>query len=154
MDQVEILVWYEEGIYTYPGVRNRCSFGQRSGWCVMRISVIPKIGRMMVSSSFNKSLLPIAIGVCYFLSLPLISSLFSISIVSKQLQFLFYCIALSLIGLLLSIPGPCIRTVLMNVNRPHCRSTAIALSEVFNSLGRIIGPMLFIHFCKLESAKG
>ena len=55
---------------------------------------------------------------------------------------------LVLIGLLLSIPGPCIRTMLMNVNKPHCRSTVIAISEVFNNVGRILGPVLFVYFCR------
>ena len=98
--------------------------------------------------AFNKSLLPVAVGVCYFISLPLISSIFMISDTDSFLSVFLHILVLVLIGLLLSIPGPCIRTMLMNVNKPHCRSTVIAISEVFNNVGRILGPVLFVYFCR------
>lgn len=65
-----------------------------------------------------------------------------------MITFALHMFILVLIGLLLSIPGPCIRTMLMNVNRPHCRSTVIAISEVFNNIGRILGPVLFVYYCQ------
>ena len=89
-----------------------------------------------------------AVGVCYFISLPLISSIFMISDTDSILSFFLHILVLVLIGLLLSIPGPCIRNMLMNVNKPHCRSTVIAISEVFNNVGRILGPVLFVYFCR------
>ena len=98
--------------------------------------------------SFNKSLLPVAVAVCYFVSLPLISSIFTLPQDDGMITFALHMFILVLIGLLLSIPGPCIRTMLMNVNRPHCRSTVIAISEEFNNIGRILGPVLFVYYCQ------
>lgn len=40
--------------------------------------------------------------------------------------------------------------MLMNVNKPQCRSTVIAISEVFNNLGKIIGPLVFVYACKFD----
>ena len=94
----------------------------------------------------NSSLLPVSLAVCYFISLPLISSLFQFTTSSNPIfSIILHGLVLFLLGLLLSIPGPCIRTMLLNVNRPQCRSTVIAVSEVFNSMGKIIGPVCFIY---------
>ena len=98
--------------------------------------------------SFNKAFLPIAVGIAYFMSLPLLISFFQIQFTSSTITLLFQGILLFTIGLLLSVPGPCIRTMLMNVNKPQCRSTVIAISEVFNNIGRILGPLFYVYFCK------
>ena len=99
--------------------------------------------------TYNNALLPIALAVCYFLSLPLISSLFQVTTTDRLLlAALLHGVVLFCLGLLLSIPGPCIRTMLLNVNKPQCRSTVIAVSEVFNNIGRIIGPVVFIYLTK------
>ena len=99
--------------------------------------------------SFNKSLLPVAVSVCYFLSLPLIASLFRLT--TDSFTVILHSIVLFFLGLLLSIPGPCIRMMLLNVNRPQCRSTVIAVSEVFNNIGRILGPIVFIYLTGFEN---
>ena len=98
--------------------------------------------------SFNKSLLPVAVAVCYFVSLPLISSIFTLPQDDGMITYALHMFILVLIGLLFSIPGPCVPTMLINVNRPHCRSTVIAISEVFNNIGRILGPVLFVYYCQ------
>lgn len=82
------------------------------------------------------------------MSLPLLISFFQIQFTSSTITLLFQGILLFTIGLLLSVPGPCIRTMLMNVNKPQCRSTVIAISEVFNNIGRILGPLFYVYFCK------
>lgn len=100
--------------------------------------------------SFNKSLLPVGVGIAFFLVLPLLYSLFQVTFPSFAVTLVFQGLLLFLVGLLLSIPGPCIRTMLMNVNKPQCRSTVIAISEVFNNLGKIIGPLVFVYACKFD----
>lgn len=98
--------------------------------------------------SFNKALLPVGVGIAFFLVLPLLYSLFQVTFPSFAITLVFQGFLLFLVGLLLSIPGPCIRTMLMNVNKPQCRSTVIAISEVFNNLGKIMGPLIFVYACK------
>ena len=89
-----------------------------------------------------------AVAVCYFISLPLIASLFQLSSDTFLLTLVLHALVLFCLGLLLSVPGPCIRTMLLNVNRPQCRSTVIAVSEVFNNIGRILGPIVFIYLTR------
>lgn len=98
--------------------------------------------------SFNKALLPVGVGIAFFLVLPLLYSLFQVTFPSFAITLVFQGFLLFLVGLLLSIPGPCIRTMLMNVNKPQCRSTVIAISEIFNNLGKIMGPLIFVYACK------
>ena len=103
--------------------------------------------------SFNKSLLPVAVSVCYFLSLPLIASLFQVTTDSLIITVILHSAVLFFLGLLLSIPGPCIRMMLLNVNQPQCRSTVIAVSEVFNNIGRILGPIVFIYLTRYRNRR-
>ena len=53
-----------------------------------------------------------------------------------------------ILGVILALPGPCMRSIVIDVNKPHCRSTMIAFGEVFNSLGRVLGPIVFVWFAK------
>lgn len=94
----------------------------------------------------NRSYLPMAIAIGYLVSMPLLSILFSSSLtegLSLVVSFILHAILLALLGVLLNIPGPALKSILLNVNRPQCRGTATAIGEVFNNAGRIIGPIVF-----------
>lgn len=95
---------------------------------------------------FNRAFVPVAIAIGYLVSMPLLSLLFSSTVtegVSPAWSFFLHALLLSTLGVLLNIPGPALKALLLNVNRPHCRGTATAVGEVFNNAGRIIGPVIF-----------
>lgn len=78
--------------------------------------------------------------------MPLLSLLFSPSLsegLSPSFSFVLHTCVLFVLGILLNIPGPSLKVILLNVNKPQCRGTATAIGEFFNNLGRIVGPILF-----------
>ena len=99
----------------------------------------------------NRSYLPLAIAIGYLVSMPLLSVLFSPSLsegLSVSVSFLLHALLLAVLGVLLNIPGPALKSILLNVNRPQCRATATAIGEVFNNAGRIVGPIVFTQLLK------
>ena len=96
--------------------------------------------------------MPVVIAIGYLLSMPLLSLLFSSTIsegLSATWSFVVHAALLFSLGVLLNIPGPALKVLLLNVNRPHCRGTATAVGELFNNVGRVVGPVVFT--CLLRS---
>ena len=99
----------------------------------------------------NRSYLPLAVAIGYLISMPLLSVLFSPSLsegLSVSVSFLLHALLLAVLGVLLNIPGPALKSILLNVNRPQCRGTATAIGEVFNNAGRIVGPIVFTQMLR------
>lgn len=95
---------------------------------------------------FNRAFVPVAIAIGYLVSMPLLALLFSPVVtegVSPACSFGLHALLLFSLGVLLNIPGPALKALLLNVNRPHCRGTATAVGELFNNAGRILGPVVF-----------
>ena len=96
----------------------------------------------------NKALLPVTIGFGYLISMPLLSLLFSPTLtegLSASFSFFLHVCVLFVLGILLNIPGPSLKVILLNVNKPQYRGTATAIGEFFNNLGRIAGPIIFTY---------
>lgn len=101
---------------------------------------------------FNRAFVPVVIAIGYLISMPLLSLLFSPAIsegLSAAWSFVCHAVLLFTLGVLLNIPGPALKVLLLNVNRPHCRGTTTAVGELFNNVGRIVGPVVFT--CLLRS---
>lgn len=80
--------------------------------------------------------------------MPLLSLLFSSTLsegLSSSFSFFLHVCVLFVLGILLNIPGPALKMLLLNVNKPQCRGTATAIGEFFNNLGRIVGPIIFTY---------
>ncbi len=96
----------------------------------------------------NKALLPVTIGFGYLIAMPLLSLLFSSTLtegLSVTFSFILHVCVLFVLGILLNIPGPALKVILLNVNKPQYRGTATAIGEFFNNLGRIVGPIIFTY---------
>lgn len=96
--------------------------------------------------SKKRSYLPIGLGFCDAFVIPFIFVLFKVKVDNFILRCVFFAILMFSLATILSLPGPCMRSVVIDVNKPHCRSTMIALGEVFNCLGRVLGPIVFVWF--------
>ena len=82
------------------------------------------------------------------MSMPLLSLLLSPQLcesISSTFSFVLHACILFILGILLNVPGPSLKVILLNVNRPECRGTATAVGEFFNNCGRIIGPIIFTY---------
>lgn len=80
--------------------------------------------------------------------MPLLSLLLSPQLcesISSTFSFVLHACILFTLGILLNVPGPSLKVILLNVNRPECRGTATAVGEFFNNCGRIIGPIIFTY---------
>ena len=85
--------------------------------------------------------------------MPLLSLLFSNTLsenLSSTIAFVLHAVVLFVLGVFLNIPGPSLKVILLNVNKPQFRGTTTAISEFFNNLGRIAGPVIFTY---LERSK-
>ena len=98
----------------------------------------------------NRTSLPFALGICDVIVLPFIYWLFTGEIASFGWRCVFVGCLMFILGVVLALPGPCMRSIVIDVNKPHCRSTMIAFGEVFNSLGRVLGPIVFVWFAKYD----
>lgn len=96
--------------------------------------------------SRKRSYLPIGLGFCDAFVIPFIFVLFKVKVDNFVFRCVFFAFFMFSLATILALPGPCMRSIVIDVNKPHCRSTMIALGEVFNSLGRVLGPIVFVWF--------
>lgn len=98
--------------------------------------------------SKKRTYLPVGMGFCDAFVLPFIYILFKGKVHNFALRCVFFGFFMFSLAVVLALPGPSMRSMVIDVNKPHCRSTMIALGEVFNSLGRVLGPIMFVWFAE------